>query len=154
MKKIDFIFVGTSKDPSFRELEKTYHAKITRFADSRVICLRDSPAKEIEVKKKNESEAILTEVKSGDVLIICDESGKSLTSKAFSQKIMTGRMAGKRLVFVVGGAFGMSETFTQKAWFKLKLSDFTLPHELARVVLLEQVYRGLSILAGEQYHHE
>lgn len=153
MKKIDFIFVGVTKDPAFRDLEKTYHDKIMRYAGSRMICVRDSSEKTLAIKKRHESKAIFKEIKTGDVVVLCDESGTSFPSARFSQKLMEWRLCGKRLVFLIGGAYGVDDSLKTKMRLKLKLSDFTLPHELARVVLLEQVYRGLSILAGEKYHH-
>lgn len=153
MKKIDFIFVGLSKKSPYRELEEFYHERIQHYTGSRILCLKDSSEKNQIIKIKKESEQISTKILPGDVVVICDERGRSLTSVALSERVVKWQLEGKRIVFVVGGAYGMTEEIVHQAHFVLKLSDFTLPHELARVVLLEQIYRSLSIVAGEKYHH-
>ncbi len=83
-----------------------------------------------------------------------DETGKEFDSRAFAKKIQTFYNAGhKRIVFVMGGAYCLSEDIKKRASLTLSLSSFTLPHELARVVFLEQLYRAHTILKGEKYHH-
>lgn len=153
MKNLDFIFVGTAKDKNLCTLETAYHEKIKKYVSSHLILLKDSIEKNISVKKLKETDAITKQIKNSDILILCDERGKSLDSEIFSKKIATWQIQGQRVVFVVGGAFGMTEDISHRAQFTLKLSDFTFPHELARVILLEQVYRALTIQAGQKYHH-
>lgn len=153
MKNLDFIFVGAAKDKNFYALETSYHEKIKKYVTSQLNTIKDSAEKNIQVKKNKETDAISKQIKSSDVLILCDERGKNLDSEIFAKKISTWQIQGQRVVFIVGGAFGMTEDFLRRASFTLKLSDFTFPHELARVVLLEQVYRALTIQAGQKYHH-
>ena len=83
-----------------------------------------------------------------------DETGKSFTSRKFSQKIeQWAFMEGQNLNFIVGGAYGVDSLLKQKADHILSLSKMTYPHELARVVFLEQLYRAMTIIKGEKYHH-
>ncbi len=154
MKPVVLLAVGTTKNKAFAALEADYSEKIARYVRFETIIIKDAQDKEPKLKAKKECETLLPKLKSGDCVVVCDERGKSFTSVEFSKKIALWQETGKRLVFVIGGAFGLTDEFRKSATTLLSLTDFTLPHELARVVLLEQVYRGLSILAGEKYHHE
>lgn len=154
MKGILFIFVGAPKDPAFRALEKTFLTQISHSVPADICYLKDSPEKNPELKRKKESALILEKIKPGDFIVLCDERGKGMSSPEFAKKLKTWQETGKRLVFVVGGAYGIDPLLHDRAHFTLRLSDFVFAHELARTVLLEQVYRGLSILSGSRYHHE
>ena len=81
-----------------------------------------------------------------------DSSGQSRTSEQFATMLQSGREAGRNIAFVIGGAFGLSEEILSSAQTKLSLAPFTLPHELARLVLVEQIYRAGTIVRGEPYH--
>lgn len=105
--------------------------------------------------KKLEGEQILNRLKPGDFLIILDEKGKSIDSKTFADVLQSWMNRGpKRLVFVVGGAFGFSDDVYQKCDAKLSLSPMTFSHQLIRLIFLEQIYRAFTILRGEPYHNE
>jgi 23S rRNA (pseudouridine1915-N3)-methyltransferase len=94
-------------------------------------------------------------LKSGDLLVLLDERGQHLTSMEFSQRLQKWMNAGpKRLVFAVGDAWGFDAEFRSMAQYELALSKMTFPHDLVRVLFAEQLYRGLTILRGEPYHHE
>lgn len=104
--------------------------------------------------KKLEGEQILSRIKPGDFLILLDEKGKTYNSKKFSETLQGWMNRGpKRLVFVVGGAFGFSEDVYQKCDAKLSLSSMTFSHQLIRLIFLEQIYRAFTILKGEPYHN-
>ena len=154
MKKIDFVFIGLPKDESYKALERSYHDKIRRYTGSELQYLKDSPEKNLVLKQKKESQSILGKIKAEDMVVLCDERGKSFVSTKFSENLRTWQENSQRIVFIIGGAFGVAEDLFTRANFILKLSDFTMPHELARVVLLEQVYRAQTILKGQKYHHE
>lgn len=153
MKQLHFIFIGKPKNSSFAELEAEFLSKIKHSADVSVTYLKDSRATSIEVRKKEESQFILEKIKKGDLVVVCDEHGQSRTSTQLSNNLKNWMEQSQRVVFVIGGAFGMTQELINSARVSLKLSDFTLPHELARVVLLEQVYRAFTILSGQKYHH-
>lgn len=104
--------------------------------------------------KKLEGEQILSRIKPGDFLILLDEKGKTYDSKKFANTLQGWMNRGpKRLVFVVGGAFGFSEDVYQKCDAKLSLSSMTFSHQLIRLIFLEQIYRAFTILKGEPYHN-
>lgn len=153
MKKLEFIFVGQAKDAAFKTLETHYLDKLIHYADASIVHIKDSIERGIPQKQKKESEQIRGKLKSGDVVVLCDESGRSWDSVAFSRDVEKWHARGKRLVFIVGGAYGVDAELKKSASALLSLSPFTLPHELARTVLLEQVYRALTITSGEKYHH-
>lgn len=153
MKSITFLYTGQAKNPHYKALEQDYHQKVQRYLQSDIFYLKDSPEKDVKVKKRKESDAISKFLKPSDVVVLCDERGKSFDSLKFSSQLEKWQIMGQRVVLIVGGAFGVSDELREQVQFKLKLSDFVMPHELARVVLLEQVYRGLSLLNGEKYHH-
>ena len=154
MKLLQFIFVGATRDKNLHVLEEHYLGRITQHhRDSKCRILKDSMQRDHKLRTARESADILAEIKPGTMAVICDERGKSLDSKAFSGKLSHWLDVSQQVVFVVGGAYGFDDVVRQRAGFLLKLSDFTMPHELARVVLLEQVYRAFTILSGKGYHH-
>lgn len=104
--------------------------------------------------KKRESEMILNFLKDDDYLIALDERGKEMTSESLARFIQQrANESSKNLVFLIGGAFGLDETVLKAAKFKWSLSQLTFPHQLVRLILAEQVYRGCTILRNEKYHH-
>lgn len=104
--------------------------------------------------KKAEGEVILSKLKAGDLLILLDEAGKSMTSTEFAEWIEHRSMhAAKDMVFAVGGAYGFSDEVYKRADFKLSLSEMTFNHQLIRLIFAEQLYRAFTILRGEPYHH-
>jgi 23S rRNA (pseudouridine1915-N3)-methyltransferase len=105
-----------------------------------------------EFVREKEGERILAQVPAGAALAVCTEKGKDLTSAAFSTWLQKARDEARDLAIAIGGAFGLSGAVTKAAAMRLSLAPFTLPHELARVVLAEQVYRAGTIARGEPYH--
>lgn len=104
---------------------------------------------------KAEGEKFLTELKPGHQLIALDEGGKELTSPQFANWMQQQMNTGCRgLTFVIGGAYGLDSQVLEHANLKLSLSKMTFPYQLARLVLVEQLYRVASILAGSSYHKE
>ena len=101
-----------------------------------------------------EGQAILKHVAAGDRLVLLDERGKSLTSPGLAEWLTRVRqLPVSSAVLVIGGAYGVSEAVRTRANEMLSLSPMTLPHQLVRIVLLEQLYRAATILAGQPYHH-
>jgi 23S rRNA (pseudouridine1915-N3)-methyltransferase len=121
----------------------------------------ETEIKELEEKRKletdqlkqKEGELLLNEIKSGYVIVALDERGKHITSQEFAEHIVKWRdNSGGRIAFILGGANGHSEEVRQKADFVLSLGKMTLPHMLARVVLIEQLYRAYTIINNHPYH--
>ncbi|MGH7713867.1 MAG: 23S rRNA (pseudouridine(1915)-N(3))-methyltransferase RlmH, partial [Gemmatimonadaceae bacterium] len=113
--------------------------------------IRAAKANDADSIRKAESERLLHAA--GDArLIVCDESGKGLTSRAFADLMQSLREQASDVAFVIGGAFGVTDDVRRAAHRVVALAPWTLPHELARLVLAEQLYRAGTILKGEPYH--
>ncbi len=105
--------------------------------------------------KKAEAESILKALAKTDVLILLDEKGKMLDSPGLAKLIQQkANQSAQRIVFLIGGAYGVDQSIKERANFTWSLSDLVFPHMLVRLILAEQVYRACSILANEKYHHE
>jgi 23S rRNA (pseudouridine1915-N3)-methyltransferase len=105
--------------------------------------------------KQKEGETVFSKLKKDDLLVLLDERGKQLTSvefSAFMEQRM--QMGSRRLVFLIGGAWGFSEELYQRADYKLSLSKMTFSHQMVRLFFLEQLYRAMTIIRGENYHNE
>lgn len=108
-----------------------------------------------EKQKKLEGEQILSVLQPGDRVILLDERGKQPSSREFSKNLEQLMNQGlKRVVFVIGGPYGFSEEVYQRANSMLSLSKMTLTHEMVRLFFVEQIYRAMTILRGEPYHHD
>jgi 23S rRNA (pseudouridine1915-N3)-methyltransferase len=106
-------------------------------------------------QKEKEGELILAKISPTDQLILLDENGKTYSSVGFSDYLQKKMNAGiKTLVFVIGGPYGFSETVYQKAQGKVSLSEMTFSHQMVRLFVIEQLYRGFTILRNEPYHHQ
>jgi 23S rRNA (pseudouridine1915-N3)-methyltransferase len=105
--------------------------------------------------KKDEGISILKILSSNDILILLDEKGKMLSSPGLAKLIQQkANQSAHRIVFLIGGAYGVSDDIKAKAQFTWSLSELVFPHMLVRLILTEQIYRACSILANEKYHHE
>ena len=149
---------GRLKERYWREAAAEYEKRLTRFGRFETIELPDlpepvnsSPAIERQIRQK-EGEAILAKIREDDVVIALCIEGKQLDSVQLSQKLGELSASGRRVVFVIGGSLGLSEAVVSRAQMKLSFSPMTFPHQLARVMLLEQTYRAMKIAAGERYH--
>ncbi|AWM14770.1 23S rRNA (pseudouridine(1915)-N(3))-methyltransferase RlmH [Flavobacterium sediminis] len=106
-------------------------------------------------QKEKEGELILSKLTPTDHLILLDENGKEFSSMGFSEFLQKKMNAGiKTLVFVIGGPYGFSEQVYQKAAGKVSLSQMTFSHQMVRLFVIEQIYRGFTILKNEPYHHQ
>lgn len=106
-------------------------------------------------QKEKEGELILAKITPTDLLILLDENGKKFSSVAFSEELQKKMNSGiKTLTFVIGGPYGFSETVYAKAQGKISLSLMTFSHQMVRLLFIEQLYRGFTILKNEPYHHQ
>jgi 23S rRNA (pseudouridine1915-N3)-methyltransferase len=104
--------------------------------------------------KEQEGNLILRHLADSDTAILLDERGKQMTSQAFSEYLQRTMNRGVRnLTFITGGAFGFSDAVYDRVKERISLSSMTFPHQLVRLIFLEQLYRALTILKGESYHH-
>jgi 23S rRNA (pseudouridine1915-N3)-methyltransferase len=105
--------------------------------------------------KKAEAASILKSLTATDVLVLLDEKGKMLNSPGLANLIQQkANQSAQRIVFLIGGAYGVDEEIKKRANFTWSLSELVFPHMLVRLILAEQIYRACSILANEKYHHE
>lgn len=105
--------------------------------------------------KKKEGEIILNSLHKDDYLVLLDERGKQLTSEGVAAFIQSrANESTKNIVFLIGGAFGVSEEVMKRANFKWALAQLVFPHQLVRLILAEQIYRACSINKNEKYHHQ
>ena len=105
--------------------------------------------------REREGDAILKQLDPGDYLVLLDERSKAMTSPQLADWVEQRRMAApRRLVFVVGGAYGFSDAVYRRADAQLSLSKMTFSHQMIRLFFVEQLYRAMTILAGEPYHHQ
>ena len=152
------ICLGRLKENYWRDAAAEYEKRLSRFGKWETIELPDlpepansSPAIEEQIKKK-EGEAILARIRDGDIVVCLCIDGRQMDSVQLSGKLTELIDTGRRVVFVIGGSLGLSPEVVRRAQLRLSFSPMTFPHQLARIMLLEQTYRALKIAAGERYH--
>jgi 23S rRNA (pseudouridine1915-N3)-methyltransferase len=156
--KIKLICIGKTGKSFLEEGEKEYAGRLKHYIGFEKIELPDlKQAKKLtkEQVKELEGKAFLEKVNQGDIVYLLDEKGLHFSSMDFSTFIQKQMNTGiKQLVFVIGGAYGFSEELYARANGKISLSKMTFSHQMIRMIFLEQLYRGMTILKGEPYHHE
>lgn len=106
-------------------------------------------------QKKKEGDLILTQINTSDFVVLLDENGKDFSSIAFSDFLRKKMVSGlKSMIFVVGGPYGFSEEVYKRTNMKISLSKMTFSHQMVRLIFVEQLYRAMTILKGEPYHHK
>lgn len=156
--KITLIAVGkTSTDYVARGIEE-FLKRVNRYIPMELCVIPDIKASKTlteECQKQREGQAIIGALQPGDIVVLLDERGKELTSREFSAMIERRMVQGlKRLVFVIGGPYGFSHDVYSRADEKLSLSRMTFTHEMVRLFFTEQLYRAMTIMRGEPYHHD
>lgn len=156
--KVKLIVVGKTKKAFLLEGEKEYQKRLKRYIDLEVIELPDvknAKKRSEEEIKREESKSILNKIAPSDYVELLDEQGKEYTSVKFAKHLEKYFLHGSQsLVFVVGGPYGFHEDVYQRANSKLSLSRLTFSHQMIRLFFFEQLYRGMTILKGEPYHHQ
>ena len=151
--------VGKMKDKAYREMADEYLKRLSRYGKYEEIEIPDLPepagnsaALEEQVKTR-EGEALLAKIRPGDRVIAMTIGGKKRSSEELAKHLAELRVGGiSNMVFVIGGSLGLGKNVLERADEELSMSPMTFPHQLARVMLLEQLYRAEKILAGERYH--
>lgn len=157
--KISVICVGKLKERYWTEAVAEYCKRLKRFSQIEVIevaeeaTCEDPSDAQIEKCKEKEGQRLLQKVEQGAYCIVMDLKGKKLTSPQLAEKLKEIPLQGKsHIAFLIGGSFGLSADCIKRADFLFSMSDLTFPHQMARVILLEQIYRGMKINANEKYH--
>lgn len=157
--KITIAAVGKLKEKYLKDSISEYTKRISRFADVEIVEVEDehapeslSTAQEVQVKQK-EAERLLKRVKENSYIILLDLAGEQADSETFSSKIESVMLSGNsHITFIIGGSLGLDKSLINAAGYRLCLSKMTFPHQLARLILLEQIYRAFKIMNGETYH--
>lgn len=155
--KITLLVVGKTTDTHIETLIQEYQKRLTHyltFALQVIPELKNTKALTSEQQKQAEGEMILKAVTSSADLILLDEHGKEFRSIEFADYVQKRMSSGRDVVFVVGGPYGFAKAVYQRANGKISLSKMTFSHQMVRLFFVEQLYRAMTILKGEPYHHE
>lgn len=156
---IRVIALGKLKESFWREAEEEYLKRLKVFAKIEIVELKEEVFREKDTRdeiRKKEAERIeryIEEGKKKGVVIGLHEGGKEFSSVRFAEFLSKSTSSGAHLMFVIGGPLGFDPEVLQKFDVQLSLSSLTFPHQLARVVLIEQLYRTITIINGKQYHY-
>ncbi len=156
---ITVIAVGKMKETQMVKVLQEYAKRLGRYCKLDITEVPDVKApeslslKEMEQVKKTEGEGILKNIKDGTYVIALDIRGKMMSSEEFADKInQLGIQGFGKIAFIIGGSLGLSEEVLKRADLRLSFSPMTFPHQLMRIILLEQIYRAFKIISGEPYH--
>jgi len=156
--KLIFWSVGKQNETYVKEGVEEFTTRISRYFSCEwkiVSPPKNAAAMSSAEQREAESKIILDSLDPVDYMILLDERGKMLTSPALAKLVGERAVNGARKIhFVIGGAFGVTDTVRQKADLVWQLSQLVFPHQLVRLILAEQVYRACTILKNEKYHHE
>jgi 23S rRNA (pseudouridine1915-N3)-methyltransferase len=145
--RFTFISVGKKNDSDIEVAVADYTKRISRYFPIEWKLIPTS-------EKEKEAEGILKTVESGDFVVVLDDKGKEMTTEELAGFIEKRMIAGdKRIVFIIGGAYGFTEDVYKRANLKWSLSKLTFPHQLVRLILSESIYRAISVIKNEPYHH-
>lgn len=156
---IKILCVGKCKEKYFTDALKEYTKRLSRYCRAELIEVPDEPApetlskaQELQVKER-EGERLLQKIRQDDYVIALAIEGRKFDSPGFSRMLEQKMTEGKSsIVFVIGGSLGLSDSVLSRSNEQISFSDMTFPHQLMRVILAEQVYRGFRIMRGEPYH--
>tara|TARA_R110002073_G_scaffold8207_1_gene45700 strand:+ start:139228 stop:139701 length:474 start_codon:yes stop_codon:yes gene_type:complete len=156
--KIKLLVIGKTDDKNLNALIENYQKRLQHYINFQLEIIPDlknvKNLSQLQQKEK-EGELILNKIQATDRLVLLDEKGKEYRSIEFANYLQKNMNSGiKQLVFVIGGPYGFSENVYKKAMGKLSLSKMTFSHQMIRLFVVEQLYRGFSILKNEPYHHE
>lgn len=156
--KVTLLVVGKTNDANFIKSIADYQKRLKFYIPFEIIELpelKNTRSLSEDQQKLSEGEAILNSLDASDLVVLLDDKGNEFTSMQFSAFMQRSMASGaKRLVFVVGGPYGFSKAVYDRANSKLSLSRMTFSHQMVRLIFVEQLYRAMTILRGEPYHHE
>ena len=155
--KIVLLTIGKTSDKYLIDGITEYKSRLrhyTKFQMFEITSIKNAKNLSQSELMKKEGSLILKNLQNSDYLVVLDDKGDQFTSAKFAQRLQKWMCIGrKRLVFVIGGSYGFSDTVYQRANEKLSLSKMTFSHQMVRLFFVEQIYRGFTILNNEPYHH-
>ncbi len=153
---ITILTLGKLKESYWRDAEQEYLKRISPYAKINFIEIKEEPFRDGDDREKIkllEAEKIKKHLPDGGVIIALHEQGKEYDSPGFAKFLESNTTRGEHLVFIVGGPLGLHKIILSLAQYTLSLSQLTFPHQMVRTILLEQIYRGITITKGKQYHY-
>ena len=150
---IKVLAVGKIKEKALKELIAEYEKRLSRFNKITIVELEDQPDnKGADYAIEKESGLLLKHIKDEDFVILLDLKGDSVDSLGFAALLETWQNNNRELCFVIGGSNGVNQAVVKRANYNLKLGDLTFPHQIARLLILEQIYRAYKINNKQNYH--
>jgi 23S rRNA (pseudouridine1915-N3)-methyltransferase len=155
--KTELILIGKTVNKHFIATVNDYVDRIGHYMPFSITVipeLKNTKSLTEDQQKENEGKLILKSLQPQDEVVLLDERGAEYTSMEFARWLQKKTQNGRRLVFVIGGPYGFSQSVYQRANDKISLSRMTFSHQMVRMIFTEQIYRACTILKGEPYHHE
>ena len=149
---IKIITVGQLKEKYLKEAVEEYKKRLSKYTNLEIIEIKDEGLVEESKAIELEGEKINKYLDNKDYIITLEIEGKQMSSVEFSEKLERIQIENSNIVFIIGGSYGLSSTIKDKSNLKLSFSKMTFPHQLFRVILLEQIYRSFKIMNNEKYH--
>ena len=156
--EITIVQVGKTDEKYLESGIGEYHERLRRMVKTSIVTIPDLKNRRslpVEEQKREEALKIMSQLKSGDHVIVLDERGVGMKTETFASTLQGLMNRGaRRLVFVIGGPWGVHESLLARCDMKLSLSEMTFPHQLVRLLFLEQLYRAFTVINGIPYHNE
>lgn len=150
---ITILSVGKQTNTLFEPAISNYCHRVAKLTRFELKILTHATFNDKNKVVHTESLSILDEIKDSDLVILCDENGQSITTEKLVAIINEGQVSSKNIVFIIGGAYGVSDSVKQRANLTIAYGASVFPHQLVRLMTVEQVYRAMTILHGLQYHN-
>lgn len=153
--RLKLLWVGKTQESWVRAGIEEYAGRIRRYLPLEILEAREEKGARAAAMREKECERLAKLLPKGARLVLLDERGEAMSSTEFAGFLSKNRDQGTQdLAFVIGGAYGFTDSFRDQAFKTVSVSRMTLTHQMVRVFLLEQIYRGFTIMNGEPYHHE
>ncbi len=149
---IKILCVGKIKETFFKDAISEYNKRLSKYTNLQIIEVDDINSDNINIILDKEKELLIKHITSKDYVITLEIEGKQLDSLELAKKIEGLQIYNSNIVFIIGGSYGLHQQIKDRADFKLSFSKLTFPHQLFRIILLEQIYRAYKIINNESYH--
>lgn len=149
---IKILCVGKIKEKFFKDAISEYSKRLSKYTNFQIIEVDDINSDNINTILNKEKDLIIKHISSKDYVITLEIEGKQLNSLEFSKKIEELQIYNSSIVFIIGGSYGLHQQIKDRADYKFSFSKLTFPHQLFRIILLEQIYRAYKIINNESYH--
>lgn len=149
---IKIICVGKIKESFYREAVQEYVKRLSKYTRIEIQEVADDGSLEPQTQIQRESERVMKQIQTKDYVILMDIGGRELSSSFFAKELDQTFLINSNITFVIGGSYGLNDAVKKRANTSISFSKMTFPHQLFRVILLEQIYRAYKIINHETYH--